>query len=464
MKNQSRVDVRTAVEMTRLVVIAAVLIMMLPAAGAQGALDEVGGRGGVTLAGKAPRQGILDDGFGQGGLVSTTFPSNVPPTLRQDAEVAAVALQPDGKIVAGGSGSGLIDLARYNADGTLDAGFGLGGLVSPAAPGAPEPTFSQLNALLVQPDGRILTAGSVRGGSRGLRTVDFSLSRFNPDGSPDLGFGNVGSVRMDLSGADDSAAALLLQPDGRIVAAGGAGGSLALARYEPDGSLDPNFGTGGVVTLAAAGGATALFVGPGGGCLAAATFGGRFALVGFTPDGSLDAAFGMDGIVVTDFEGPGDGVVLQADGRFVVLGAIQHKKSDFLLTRFNPDGSVDPFFGNHGSVETDFDDGEDSPGALLLQPDGNIVAAGSTYKPGHTERSFALARFTPKGKLDPKFGKSGRTTTGFSPFKKPSQLVQFAAGAQALALQPDGRLVAAGFLILTREVGQDRSFALARYF
>src|SRR2546426_2863336 len=149
--------------------------------------------------------------------------------------------------------------------------------------------------------------------------------------------------------------------------------------------------------------------------------------------GDLDATFGIGGRVLTDFGG-GDrarAVALQADGKIVVAGSSSAGAvgADFALARYNPGGSLDPTFGSGGRVLTDFGV-DDEARAVALQADGKIVVAG-----GFGGAFFALARYNPNGTLDTSFGSEGRVFTNFGGRD----------GARALALQADGKIVAAGF-------------------
>ena len=160
----------------------------------------------------------------------------------------AVALQEDGKIVAAGGACGLdcefgaFALARYNPDGSLDATFGTGGTVTTAVGTA----YNVARAIALQGDGKIVAAGSAANSF-------FALARYNPDGSLDATFGMGGKVTMAVGYyAGDPANAVVLQRDGKIVAGGYAFNgdnvsNFALARYNPDGRLDTTFGTGGIV-------------------------------------------------------------------------------------------------------------------------------------------------------------------------------------------------------------------------
>ena len=171
--------------------------------------------------------------------------------------IYALAVQPDGKIVAAGSasrsqqsgpGSGSeFALARYNADGTLDASFSGDGKVTKDIAGGQDYAYG----VAVQADGKIVAVGSANLNAASFYTR-FTLVRFNADGSLDTGFGSAGTVSTDFFGTENVATSVVIQPDGRIVVAGnahdGVGRRFALARYNADGSLDASFGTGGKVT------------------------------------------------------------------------------------------------------------------------------------------------------------------------------------------------------------------------
>jgi uncharacterized delta-60 repeat protein len=218
-------------------------------------------------------------------------------------------------------------LARYNIDGTLDASFGTGGIVTSDFAAS----LTAARSVALQPDGKIVAAGQtfVNG------SFDFALARYNSDGTLDASFGADGIVTTDFAGRPDRAFSVVVQPDGKIVAAGQAviaSFDFALARYNSDGSLDTSFGTGGLVTTSIGNGsfdfARSVALQPNGKIVAAGQvlFIGGFdiALTRYNRDGTLDASFGADGIVTTDFfEGSSDGafsVGVQPDGRIVVAG------------------------------------------------------------------------------------------------------------------------------------------------
>lgn len=378
--------------------------------------------------------GDLDPTFGNGGTVITSFGG---------ADVAtAVVIQPDGKLVVVGrtniAGNTVFALARYNANGGLDPAFGTGGLVTTDF-GSTDQAF----AVALQGDGKIVTAGR--------RGSDVIVARHNADGSQDTLFGSSGRVVTNFGvGATEQALALVLQPDGKIAVAGrstkNGNFDFALARYESNGAIDTTFGTAGLVTTDFGGSvdrAFAMALQPDGKLVVVGDADANFALARYNSNGSLDESFGAGGKVITSFGGTDQaaGVILQPDGKIVVAGQTDTGLSiDFAVVRYMPDGSLDGAFGSGGRVTTNFLGNSDDLGsAVALQPDGKIVVGGSS------EDNFAVARYTPEGILDSTFGSEGKVTTNLGG----EDLLH------ALALQPDGAIVA---------VGESADhFALARY-
>jgi uncharacterized delta-60 repeat protein len=425
--------------------------------------------GGPGWAAPPPSAGDLDASFGSGGQVTTDFPGS---------DVAqALAIQVDGRIVVAGescSAGGGCDfaVARYLSGGALDGSFGSGGKVTTDF-GASD---DEARGLALQADGKIVVAGiQCIGFPSGCPTgsdLDFAVARYNPDGSLDATFGIGGKVTTDFSGAsDDRAYGVAIQADGRIVAAGrtcaGSNCAFALARYDGAGALDPTFGSGGRVTTdftTAPDGAFALVVQPADGRIVAAGESGTgdFALARYNTDGSLDGTFGSGGKVTTDFEGSSDiafALAVQGDGRLVAAGRVQVPSGqdvdvDFGTARYEPDGSLDAGFGVSGRVATAFASHSFDIGrGVAVQADGRIVVAGFTARQ-QKDPDFGLLRYEPDGTLDNGFGKKGKVTTDFSDGGND--------GASSVAVQADGRIVAAGLSQPLQPLAPP-DFALARY-
>jgi uncharacterized delta-60 repeat protein len=327
------------------------------------------------------------------------------------------------------------------APGQLDPAFGTGGKVLTDF-GA----YDEATGVALQQDGKIVVAGATGWGD------DFSVARYSADGVLDRRFGRRGRVWTNLGG-DDDAFDVAIQSDGRIVAAGSSGGDFALARYDADGKLDPSFGGDGRVTTDLGGveGGRGVAVQPNGRIVVAgSTEAGEeedVVLARYLPDGRLDPAFGREGTVVMDIGGDeyAEALALQPDGKIVVAGyaAEDGYWFSFALARFTRGGRLDRAFGDDGVVLTEFRYGPAYALAVALQPDGKIVAAGSAWSLGEPQAEggarlsvlqFGLARYRSDGRLDPGFGDGGTVMTGLGGD----------AAADAVAVQTDGKLVAVG--------------------
>lgn len=317
--------------------------------------------------------GSPDTSFGGDGEVTTDFQGG-------DDRAQGAALQPDGKIVVVGrterfgeenSGCCWFTVARYNPDGTLDTGFGGTGWVIPELAGGAEDGW----AVAVQPDGKILASGTAGG--------EIAAVRYNPDGTPDTAFGGgdgevTTAFDQGVQGKD-----MALQPDGRFVVFGDTGETafdFAVVRYNPDGSLDSTFGGGDGRVVTDLGGynfGEAVVVQSDGRIVAAGSGADPgFTLVRYNTDGTLDAGYGTGGVVNTAF-GTGGGVrdlMLQPDGRIVAAGSAD---GNFALARYNTNGTLDTGFGTGGRTSTDFGS-SDLVNSLALQSDGKIVAVGTS--------------------------------------------------------------------------------------
>ena len=336
----------------------------------------------VTGLGQAA-PGDLDPSFGSGGFVTTDFGG------RGDAALG-VAIQADGRIVVAGNSSARdvfnIDfaLARYNPDGTLDPAFGTGGTVLSDLGS----TVDAADDVLIQPDGKIVAAGT--------SARSFGVARYTAAGTLDAGFGNGGVVTTGFGGSFDQAWGVTLQPDGKlvVVGTGGANSDILVARYNPDGSLDSGFGSGGKVATDFGSFDQALeaVVAADGKITVGGRSGGEFALARYTADGNLDPSFGSGGKVTTDFGAIDTAFAIARDsaGRITAAGG---SAGDFALARYNGDGSLDTSFGNGGKVTTDFSGGSsDEANTLVIEPTGAITAGGFT-SPGSGTTQFALARY-----------------------------------------------------------------------
>jgi uncharacterized delta-60 repeat protein len=277
-------------------------------------------------------------------------------------------------------------------------------------------------------------------------------------GTLDSSFGTSGTVTTDFD-SYSSLIGLAIQPDGKVVIAGTSGSDFALARYNPDGTLDTSFGTDGEVTtdFTTSDGANSLVLQPDGKIVVAgqawdSTISGHdFAVVRYNADGSLDTGFGTDGMVHTDFGGgsTANSIVLQPDGKMIVAGYAfsTSTNDDFALARYDTDGSLDSTFGDGGKLTTDFGGSwdhswfgsYDSANSVALQSDGKIVVAGEAFKNNGPNNyiDMALARYDTDGSLDSTFGDGGKliVDSGSSD------------AARELAVQADGKIIVAGIAV-----------------
>ena len=394
--------------------------------------------------------GALDPTFGTGGKVTTKLGFN---DYAND-----IIRQPDGKLVVAGSagvGATLGDfaLARYNENGSLDTSFNGTGEVTTAI----GPSWDTANGLVRQPDGKLVAAGYTNNGSK----IDFAVARYNANGSLDTNFNGTGKVTTAFGADDDHGLALALQPDGKVVVVGrtsnGSNTDFALARYNPDGSLDTGFnGTGKVTTAigSADDSANAVAVQPDGKIVVAGdsrTGGGNLvvALARYNPNGSLDTGFNGTGKVTTPIgtTAAAHALVLQQNDKVVVAGVGTASTIAFGLVRYNANGSLDSSFGSGGTVVTPIGSSQDVADDLVLQPDGKLAVAGYSYV--GSRRVFALARYNSDGSLDTGFNGTGKLTTAVGSDDE----------ATAVELQPDGKLVAAGF----GSNGSQSVFEVVRY-
>ena len=344
--------------------------------------------------------GSLDPTFGSGGKVITEFP-NASDTIQ------AIALQPDGKIVAAGQSSTVIAgfaLARYNSDGSLDPSFGSGGLVTTNFF-----DFAIAEGVAIQPDGKIVVAGNTSPLLSGQ--LDFAIARYNSDGSLDATFGSGGKVTTDFFGNLDQAADLIITADGKIVVGGtatadGSSFDFAMARYNSNGSLDPTFGSGGKVTTNLFGGFDVCFsinLQTDGklvltGDAISPVFGSILAIARYNSDGSLDPTFGSGGISDANVRAGSRASLILPNGKIIAagLGFDSPRIFDFVAVRYNSDGSLDTTFGIGGKMIADFFGNLSQALAVASQSDGKVVLAGNVVINGQTF-DFALARFNGDG-------------------------------------------------------------------
>jgi uncharacterized delta-60 repeat protein len=381
--------------------------------------------------------GDLDPTFGTGGKVFTQFSPHGPQPATD------IAVQSDGKIVvvSGALASFLqsaMNMARYNPDGSLDTTFGGGGKITTFVGGGPQ----NYNSVLVEPDGNILVAGSAGRltGPPDQWVYRLIIARFNPNGTQLTTFAGLPSELPGGLQVNDIA----LAPGNKIISVAVHFSNVYLLRYNPNGSLDTSFDGDGIVNFSAAE-VNAVSAQTDGKVLVAGKLGSDWAVRRFNSDGSPDTSFDGDGI----FNAPvGTGssaakeMIVKPDGRILTVGAALNPGAVTALVQLNPDGSLDNAFDDDGKVFTTVpatNGGLDAE----LQRDGKIVAFS-----GGTGDTFGLSRYLPNGALDMTFSGDGIATE------------TVAAKPGAIALQPDGKIVASGN---TMAGGFGDSFAVARF-
>jgi len=330
--------------------------------------------------------GDPDPDFGTGGVVHT------PGTV----EIRAVALDAAGNVVLAGSMGNDVFVERFLPGGDPDNGFaGVGAVTTHFG----RPAYAA--DVAVGPNGRIVVAGGL-----GFDNSKVMVIRYLPGGALDPNFNGDGSAATTILGSD-SAEAVAIATDGTVVAAGSAAASddgprsFGVVRYHPNGHLDRTFSGDGKAT----------------------------ARVGSTSDG--------------------DSVVLQPDGKVVVGGEYFHPGIDWALARFTAAGRLDHSFGGDGKVTTTFGPGTNNFGGLMRQASGDLVACGAKHDGDAI--TLLLTRYLPNGSLDPGFGTGGKVeeTLGDHPpcrgvFKSPHGKV--VAGLTVDGAGADGDLGAARFL------------------
>jgi uncharacterized delta-60 repeat protein len=495
--------------------------------------------------------------FGTDGSLDTSFDSDGMMTIpfNDFCQLNSIALQADGKVVAAGvtwngapAYSGFA-LARVGTDGKLDPTFNQTGTYNFDV----GVTYDQALGITIDANQKILVVGSTQTG----KDVDFATVRLGSDGAFDGAFGTGGKVFTPIGTGDDEITASALQSDGSLIVAGyaydGTSTELMLAKVTAAGALDPTFGKNGVVLSTVMASATAMAVQDDGKIVVT---GPNFLLARFLPNGDLDTAFGTNsghlmlmhngtaiaiqggkifvtgdtfGVDIYDanangaslgyygsaysgipsrgyayaitldannelviagrvsaqnttsslfdlglgrFTQAGDtdpsfgtsgleqlhvngsnyarAVAVGTDGKIVVGGYSDSNSGDFVVARFTKDGKPDPSFHDTGTVSLDLD-GYDALNAVVVQPDGKIVAAGSAYAT-HTPSKLAMVRYATDGTLDPTFATTGISLT---------PLGTGIAGAQTLVRRPDGRLVLSGFMTSTRH---DQDAVVVQYW
>ena len=398
--------------------------------------------------------GDLDPSWGGDGMVFTDV-------YGLHSYANDLAIQPDGRVVAVGvtlDGNGSFAIVRYLPGGRRDLSFGDRGRVRTDF----TTRFDGAEDVAIQANGKIVVAGGAGG-----RRESFAVARYLSGGRLDPDFSGNGKVTTNFwPRGPDGATGLAIQEDGKVVVAGHACGNgrckFALARYRRDGTLDATFDEDGKLTTGFVGGASAsdVAIDPDGRIVVVGGSDDRFAVARYQPDGSLDATFSSDGKMKIRFGvtfQSARGVALQDDGKIVVVGNASEFTSPFVVeavgfavARLDEDGVLDPSFGGGlGKVLTPFDTYAGGASDVAIQDNGKIVVVGSG---GPDPATFAIARYLVDGMPDDSFGGGdGMVNTcacGFYPV------------ANGVAIQANGKIVAAG---QADTFNIDSQFVVVRY-
>jgi len=352
----------------------------------------------TTAIATAGQPGTLDPFWANG---STLGSGKLITAIGPRADSAyAMAVQPDGGVLVAGFCQNVgLCAVRYTVDGTLDLSFGGNGTLPQVfVPNA----VNVAPSLALLPSGKFLLAATCFD----LADNDFCVQRFNADGSIDSTFGTSGATITPMGSGDDRAQAMLTQPDGKIVVAGTCSNvvdsDFCAARYLPNGTLDASFGNGGKV---------------------------------------ITAFSNRDDVV--------NAVVLQPDGKLVLAGRCNNGTTDDVCAlRYEINGVVDTGFGVNGKLITSVGSGFSEARAVALQPDGKLLIAAPCLTGSKID--FCALRYLANGTLDTGFGNGGVAVSSVGTGND---------YVTAMTLQPDGKLVLAGFCAVAGEF----DFCAVRY-
>jgi len=358
------------------------------------------------------QDGTLDNTFGTTGKAYSNYASDF-------GSETPVVVQPDGKIIqlSGGTSGSLYQstLIRYTSTGALDNTFGTAGKFTTSYT-----TNNTANTLALQPDGKIVIAGLLDSAS----VTYMFIGRVTAAGANDAAFGTNGRTIVPLSAGESGAFSIAVQADGKIVAGGyatdasGQAVYFGIARVNANGTLDNTFDNDGYAITQVGLGFDYIediviqtdgkIVAAG---LSATATAGNFGLARYNTNGSLDATFGSGGKVVTSIGSATGGaaysVALQPDGKIVASGSTDNGTDyDFALIRYTAAGVPDATFGTAGKVITPIGNDDDEAYSVEVQTDGKIVAGGDALASNY---DIALARYTTAGALDATFGTAGKT-------------------------------------------------------
>ncbi|MDL2357258.1 MAG: putative Ig domain-containing protein, partial [Pseudomonadota bacterium] len=340
--------------------------------------------------------GSLDSSFGVNGKITTDLAN------ASSDQGYGVSVQADGKILLVGTSNYNVALARYNAAGSLDTSFDLDGkVVTPTVSGAGD-------SVTVLADGKLLVAGLLGSG--------YGLVRYFGSGGIDASFGTNGVLQVDFGGYG-TARSVRVQADGKILVAGASGDNFALARYNANGTLDTSFDGDGKLTtdFGSYDQGTNIALQADGKIVVAGTSNFQFAVARYNTDGSLDTSFDTDGKLTSSLGSgvSGQSVAVQADGKILVAGTLYGNGGyEFVVVRYNADGSVDKNFDDDGKAGVNIGTLNQTFG-MLLQADGKILLTGTS------NNDFLLARLNQDGSVDTTFAAPANTLDAVAAYTEP---------------------------------------------
>ena len=409
----------------------------------------------VSVAATNAQSGVLDPTFGTNGIVTTQVSTTYNFGM-------ATVVQPDGKIIvvgyAGMPATYKAAVVRYNTDGSLDNSFGDAGKLTISIGSAK----SYATDVALQDDGKIIIGARTYDNASG----DFALVRVNEDGTFDNSFGTNGIVIASTGGSDVSSS-ILIADDGKILLAGDSDNNFSVAKFNTNGTLDTSFGTNGwsitifddsesfIQQIAFQNDGKIVMGG-----FAVNSSVGRYQMAAarINANGTLDNSFGTAGKVSFNFGVDQDfatAVAIQSDGK-IVLGGHTYITSnprlsyDFAAVRLNTDGNLDTTYGNNGVATAQVVDEANYTNGMIIQADDKVVLAGRTVK--LFDYDFAMVRFDTNGELDTTFGNDGKVSTDVDGRED---------HGYAIALQPDNKIILTGYSYSSG--ANDSALVVARY-
>jgi uncharacterized delta-60 repeat protein len=372
---------------------------------------------------------FFDPTFGTGGKVIVNHDGTSSGVLN------AVSVQVDGKIIAAGVVNGRAAIGRYKENGKIDSGFAVNGFYI-------FPTISSVfYRVVLQSDGKVIAEGNV---PISFGNPQYLTVRLNPDGTPDISFGSSGVVTTDFGPfSGDYGKAITILPDARILIVGDVSSyNIGLARLHSNGLIDSSFGLYGLETSVLGEPKDVVVAADGkiivGGISSATPFGLGLMVARYLPDGAPDISFNHTGLVnvlAGDSWNYGGVVRVLPDGKVLVAGSgtFGAQGSDFVVLRYNTDGTLDGGFGAGGIAHADFAYSNDIARAMVIAPDGKILLSGDCDIEG--KESFGVVRLNADGSIDNTFGNYGWIVN-------PIRVLN--DRAYGLALQADGKVVLTG--------------------